>query len=111
MIEEYRKWIGTDSKSFHFNLFSNGRLPKPMKFEITNLNCGYYLCEKSHEYERLIVLGNIYLYKENKKNESYCRQDENYFDYHGIENSLCGKQPYPSGEDFTPKRILVIQMK
>ena len=58
---------------------------------------------------RLIDLGDIRLYKENEKNESHCWQNERYFNYHGIENALCGK----TGEDgfFTPKRILVIQMK
>ena len=47
------------------------------------------------------------------KNESCCHQDENRFDYHGIENALCGKEPKGKyGEMFfTPKRILVIQMK
>ena len=44
--------------------------------------------------------------KENYKNESRCYQSEYNFDYHGIENALCGKYEY-----FTPKRILVIQMK
>ena len=42
--------------------------------------------------------------KENDKNGSSCNQHENYFNYHGIENALCGK------DEFTPKRILVIQM-
>ena len=41
------------------------------------------------------------------KNYSYCTQnEENYlFNYHEIENDLC------RNFDFTPKRILVIQMK
>ena len=59
--------------------------------------------EKSNE--ELIELGDIWLMKENKKNESYCYQTEYWFDYHGIEKALCGKFY------FTQKRILVIQMQ
>ena len=50
------------------------------------------------------------MYKEYSKNKSWCNQFENQFDYHGIENALCGKR-YGNDEYFTPKRILVIQMK
>ena len=99
----------TDNKSFEFNLESNGRLKQPMKFEIKDLEWGgYYLWEKSSSH--LISLGDISLHKENKKNESYCWQDEDNFDYHGVEKALCGKT-YGNGGYFTPKRILVIQMK
>ena len=34
-------------------------------------------------------------------------EDEKNFDYHGIKNALCGKT---LPENFSPKRILVIQM-
>ena len=93
-----------DYKTFEFNLQSNGRLGKPMKFEIKNPE-GYIfgLHNKSNEY--LIRLGDIHLNKENYKNHSHCFQYENYFNYHGIKNALCGNK------NFTPKRILVIQMK
>ena len=104
----------TDNKSFEFNLESNGRLKQPMKFEIKNTNGGYKLYKKSGYY--LIGLGNITLFKENYKNKSYCDKNENRFDYHGIEKALCGKTKYIEnsrlkGENFKPKRILVIQMK
>ena len=114
VIEEY-DWQETDSKSFHFNLQSkNNRLKQPMKFEIKDLKRGgIYLWEKSDD--DLIKLGHIYLKKENKKNKSYCYQNEDNFDYHGIEKALCGKtykfSNHPLNEYFTPKRILVIQMK
>ena len=50
--------------------------------------------------------------KENKKNGSRCLQNENTFNYHGIQNALCGKTGHSwGGENFTPNRILVIQMK
>ena len=77
-----------------------------MKFEIKYLKKGgIYLYKKSSEY--LMALGDIYLNKENNKNESYCYQSEDHFNYHGIEKALCGK----TGDYFTPKRILVIQME
>ena len=110
VIKEY--WpnvIETDNKSFHFNLESNGRLQQPMKFDIKNLKYGgYLLYEKSSV--NLITFGDIVLWKENKKNSSFCYQNEDWFDYHGIEKALCGKIGW-KGEFFTPKRILVIQMK
>ena len=78
-----------------------------MKFEIKDLKYGgYWLYEKSDNmWKCLIKLGDIWLYKEHYKNESHCYQYEDRFEYHGIENALCGKR------HFTPKRILVIQMK
>ena len=54
----------------------------------------------------MILLGDIELLKENYKNKSRCDQNENEFNYHGIKNALRGKTGW-----FTPKRILVIQMK
>ena len=71
--------------------------------------------EKSTRCGNLITFGDILLHKEDKKNESYCYQAEDKFDYHGIEKALCGKTQYYNdgwkGEYFKPKRILVIQMK
>ena len=93
-----------DNKSFEFNLQSNGRLLVPMKFEIKDLKeGGIWLYEKS--IDGLIVLGDIILWKEKYKNHSCCYEDEDTFDYDGIEKALCGKIGC-----FTPKRILVIQM-
>ena len=69
----------------------------------------YYPTKLTHH---LIKLGEIVLEKENTKNESYCSYQNEYndkFDYHGIENALCGKTE--DNNPFTPKRILVIQMK
>ena len=83
-----------------------------MKFEIRDLLCGGILLFKKSDECDLIWLGNIYLRKENKKNKSWCDQNEDRFNYHGIKNALCGKTSYfDIGEDFTPKRILVIQMQ
>ena len=74
---------------------------------------GYHLWEKS-DWD-LIQLGDMICSKENKKYESCCGQNEWKFDYHGIKKALCGKITYKENElkseRFTPKRILVIQMK
>ena len=68
---------------------------------------GGYILEHD-DYQRLILLGDIWLYKQDIKQFSCCRIFGNHFNYHGIKNALCGKI-YPDG--FTPKRILVIQME
>ena len=80
VIGKYWKTQETDSKTFKFNLQSNGRLKQPMKFEIKDLERGgIELCEKSDW--NLMWLGDIYLMKENKKNDSHCKHFEDYFDY------------------------------
>ena len=113
VVEKYNQNQSTDSKSFLFNLQSNNnRLQSPMKFEIKDLEYGgITLHTKLNQFD-LINLGDIYLYKEARKNKSYCNQTEDRFDYHGIEKAVCGKQKSGrKGEHFKPKRILVIQMK
>ena len=107
-------FTSTDSKSFEFNVESNGRMDKMMKFPIKDTSCGYCLYDKSEE--MLISLGNITLWKENKKGLSDCLRNEENFDYQGIENAVCGRSTYEEdgiwkGKDFTPMRIRVIQMK
>ena len=74
----------------------------------------------------LISIGDIFLMKEDNKYESYCHQEDGNenFDYNGYRNVLCGKSGYYDydsdsdddynefiGKKFTPKRIIVIQMK
>ena len=107
VIEKYNDYIGTDFKSFKFNLQSQfGRLSQPMKYEMKELyESGIILWGKTND--SLITLGDIYLMKENKKNESCCEENKDKFEYYGISNALCGKI-YP--KTFTPKRIIVIQM-
>ena len=62
--------------------------------------------------EYLIRLGDIHLENKENKNKSYCYQNENHFNYHGIKNALCGKiSTLDEKSYFTIKRILVIQMK
>ena len=107
IVHQSNEWIPTDSQSFHFNLFSNERLPKPMKFEVINPNCcGYCLSDQSFVY--LIEIGDIHLYKVNQKDECYCEQHDDRFDYHGFEDALCGNSP---GKPFDLKKMVIIQMK
>ena len=109
IVEIYRRCIETDEKSFEFNIKSNGIINKLMKFEIKDLELGG-ICLFNQSSIDLIKLGNSWLIKENNKNKSYCRQNEDNFYYHEIKNALCGKL-FIEAECFTPKRILVIQMK
>ena len=105
ITSDYKQWIETTPNSFLFSLESNGRLGKPTKFEMINPRWGYSLENNSKDI--LISLGGypaIVLYKEHKKKESYYYQDSNSFDYHKIKNPFC------EDTQFTPKRILVIQM-
>ena len=104
----------TDQQSFEFNLQSNGRLDKMMKFPIRNCLYGYLFYDESNIL--LCQLGDIVLYKENKRNLSYCLHNENIFDYQRIPNAICGRSRYKinnemKGEHFIPKRITVIQME
>ena len=62
--------------------------------------------------DRLGLRTLIAIYKENKKSQSYCRQNEKcFFDYRGVENALVqNPKKLFDGPTFTPKRIIVIQM-
>ncbi|BFU22431.1 trichohyalin, putative [Entamoeba histolytica] len=103
-IDKVDKWI-SDSKSFLFSLESKGRMKRMMKFDINQPQRAFCLINQSHDC--LFRFGNdICVYKANNKTYSYCQQFS--FEYKGIENALCGKQ-YPNL--FTPKRIIVIEMK
>ncbi|BFU23151.1 predicted protein [Entamoeba histolytica] len=92
-------WIN-DSQSFVFSLESNGRMKK---FDIKQPQDAFYLINQSNDCLFEFGLGDICVYKENNKTISHCNQHS--FEYKGIENALCGKQ------HFTPKRIIVIEMK
>ena len=104
----------TNNKSFHFNLQSNGRLSKPMKFEIKNKNLTGYQLTSSYS-DILIQIGDIVLNRKSKRDFSYCKQTEEAFLYENIENAICGKTKQQNEIDesnkyFTLKRLLVIQM-
>ncbi|BFU23760.1 trichohyalin, putative [Entamoeba histolytica] len=105
-IDKVGTWIN-DSKSFVFSLESKGRMKGMMKFDIKYPQNAFYLCNQSSDcLFKFGYFGDIFVYKENYKTKSYCQQDS--YEYEGIRNALCGKE-WP--KYFTPKRIIVIEMK
>ncbi|BFU20836.1 hypothetical protein CL6EHI_171070 [Entamoeba histolytica] len=106
-IDKVESYIN-DSQSFVFSLESNGRMKGMKKFDIKQPKYAFKLYNQSDDY--LFGFGkygsDIFMCKENNKTKSCYRQ--NSFEYKGIENALCGKQ-YP--KRFTPKQIIVIEMK
>ena len=88
--EIYLSLQQADNKSFHFNLNSNGRLSKPMKFEIKNLKRGYYYYPT--HISKLIDIGDITLHKHNWKQKSTWLPQSDYFMYHELQNSCYEKE-------------------
>ncbi|BFU19403.1 predicted protein [Entamoeba histolytica] len=96
-----------DSQSFLFSLESNGRMKGMKKFDIIQPECAFYLYTQSDDYLFSFGGSDIVVYKQNNKTESHCKQSS--FEYEGISNALCGKEWFTNS--FTPKRIIVIEMK
>ncbi|BFU24513.1 trichohyalin, putative [Entamoeba histolytica] len=94
-----------DSKSFVFSLNSNGRMKGMMKFDIKKSQHAFCLYNQTVNdiLFEFGFLGDICVFKENIKTLSSCHQFS--FEYNGMSNALCGKY------NFTPKRIIVIEMK
>ncbi|BFU26011.1 trichohyalin, putative [Entamoeba histolytica] len=106
-IDKVGTWI-SDSKSFVFSLVSNGRIEGMKKFDIEHPEYAFCLYNQSHDWLfKFGFLDDIHVCKENDKTKSSC--DQHSFSYEGISNALCGKE-YPNNY-FTPKRIIVIEMK
>ncbi|BFU25565.1 predicted protein [Entamoeba histolytica] len=102
-VDKVDSWI-YDSKSFVFSLESNGRIEGMKKFDIIkDQQHAFWLCSQSSDRLFKFESYDIYLYKENNKTYSYCKQSS--FEYEGISNALCGKY------HFTPKQIIAIEMK
>ncbi|BFU20582.1 TLD, putative [Entamoeba histolytica] len=96
-------WIN-DSQSFVFSLESKGRIEGMKKFDIKTPEGAFCLFNQSHDCLFIFGFGHdIFVFKENYKTQSHCNQYS--FEYEGISNALCGKY------SFTPKRIIVIEMK
>ena len=115
MKNQFNQFIQTDNKSFEFNLESNERIDKMMKYEIKDTHYGYKLFNANEK--MLIQLGDIWLCKPNCTRRSVCCQKEDKYEYHGIQKALCGKVAEENNgiwkvgsEIFTPIRIRVIQM-
>ncbi|GAB1221882.1 hypothetical protein ENUP19_0085G0105 [Entamoeba nuttalli] len=93
-----------DSKLFVFSLESKGRIEGMLKFDIEQPQYAFTLYGQSRNWLCKFGSNDIWVFKDNNnKEKSDCRQSS--FEYKGIRNVLCG------GEQFTPKRIVVIQMK
>ncbi|BFU24413.1 trichohyalin, putative [Entamoeba histolytica] len=105
-IDEVNDYIN-DSQSFVFSLESKGRIEGMKKFDIRQPEYAFYLDNQTNNYLFEFGIDDIAIYKENKKTKSLCKQHS--FSYKGISKALCGKQ-FPNNY-FTPKRIIVIEMK
>ena len=101
-IDKYH-WI-SDENAFLFTFKDNN----PMKFDIEkdDEDTAFYLCEKSHGYLFEIGYLDIDIFKQNYKSTIYQDDNSSSFDYQGNEKALIGKTG-----GFSPKRILVIQIK
>ena len=114
IIGKYTNDITVDDKSFQFNLQSkDNRLSKPMKFAVKDFEKGGIKLN-NYALKRcpLICFGEIVLYSKDAIENCNCYQNENYFDYHGIENALCGKSVNDiTADSFIPKRLFIIQME
>ncbi|BFU26111.1 trichohyalin, putative [Entamoeba histolytica] len=105
-IDKVDDWI-YDSNAFVFSLESNGIMKRMMKFDIKQPQNAFKLYNQSHDCLFKFGYGcDILVHKENTKTISSCYQCS--FEYEGIINALCGNE-WP--EYFTPKRIIVIEMK
>ena len=103
-IYKYDSWI-TDSNAFVFSLKSNGRLNGMKKFNITEPQHAFILCQKSDSYY-LFSIGagvDIGVYKKNYSNGGWGTQCS--FNYEGHQDVLKG-----SDFNFEMKRFVVIQM-
>ena len=108
---ENGQWKGSsvcDKNAFLFNLKSNGRLEKPMKFNIKENESINAFTLFKQSWGRLFMVGknDISIMKQDQKNTCTCQQ--NVFDYQGIENAMNGQ---PRWNPFCVKRIVVFQMK
>ena len=114
-IQEQVNLLETDNKTFEFNLFSNGRLSGPMKFEIKDPKRGY--CYYCYTDDFILSLGDITFHAYHQAEiHYYCSQHDDIFDYHGIENAICGKTVKKWSWDekescFIAKRFVIYQMK
>ena len=100
----------SDEHAFLFTLKNNGRVTEGngmMKFEYTKKEWACFIESKTSN--MLIGLGDgftICLYKSQKRSDSFYKQYDEYFNCHGTKDVVLGRD-----KEFTPKRIIVIQMK
>ena len=99
----YTNYWFDDSNAFLFSLKSNGRINGMKKFNVSDSSSIIDIDTKSGDWLFLIGLSGYDIEVKRKDiSGSYCSQYQ--FNYEGITNALCGQR------DFTPKRIVFIQM-
>ena len=99
----------SDSNAFICSITSNGRLPKPMKFNIKRKCKTEALKIYPKESKFLFTIGNndVCIMKQEYSQRCYCVQSS--FDYEGNKHVLVGKENEEN--PFTVKRIQVWQME
>ena len=106
------------SDVFAFNLESNGRLPKPIKFEI-NSPKNYQMSINNNSEEKLFYHLSIAMFKKEYKNKSYCYLDCSYYIQSNPNlNQMYGKESKSKRDEFNEKivefnpiRFFVIQLE
>ena len=102
--------IPTDKHSFHFNLETRGRLEDAVKFEIMDVKNGGIILYHPNSPE-LIQIGEIRLFKQVQKDQSFYNQTIIMFNYKLMKNALNGISPQKNGKTyFIPKRIVVLHL-
>ena len=97
-----------DSNAFVFSLKSNGRLDKPMKFNITEEKSIMAMFLFKESFDAVLSIGevsDIVIQKQQNKTECSCNQK--CFDYNGIENALIGKTDEKN--HFEMKQFIALQ--
>ena len=97
-------WVKADKKSFQFNLNSNGRLDKPMKYEIEKIEESGYKFEEYRSKYKYLYFGDITICTTNF-GVNVNLSDK--FNYHEIKNPFIEN----SNGYYRPKRIVVIGME
>ncbi|BFU23584.1 trichohyalin, putative [Entamoeba histolytica] len=96
------------SKGNKFGGYANEKIDKyeMKKFDIKQPQYAFILFNQTLNCLFEFGYCDIRVYKENNKRNSCCKQQS--FEYKGIENAFCGNE---RPNCFTPKRIIVIEMK
>ena len=104
-FEKNRSSSLNDPKSFLFNIKSNGRLSKMMKFDIIKSSDALRVYDKNEKEGDIFEFGwgDFRVLKKHKASSCYCAKGTTY-NYQGISSAMCGKR------NFTAKRVIAIQL-
>jgi hypothetical protein len=106
--EKYDLYIKANG-SFLFSLQSNGRVNGMHKFEEKD-NCGGIIVYNKSNTSLFGTGGCFWIYKENRKSESFVCEDSYCYDFHGITKAFHPDLTNGGSKNFTPKRFVAIQM-